>query len=46
MIPPNDKSPFVIRSETPDADIHPFVEYIGKYDCQFIGNKSELQPMC
>ena len=46
MIPPNGKSLFVIRSETPDADIHPFVEYIGKYDCQFIGNKSELQPMC
>ena len=46
MIPPNGKSLFVIRSETPDADIHPSVEYIGKYDCQFIGNKSELQPMC
>ena len=46
MITPNGKSPFVIRSETPDADIHPFVEYIGKYDCQFIGNKSELQHMC
>ena len=46
MIPPNGKSLFVIRSETPDADIHPSVEYIGKYDCQFIGNKSELQHMC
>jgi hypothetical protein len=46
MITPNGKSPFVIRSETPDVDIHPSVEYIGKYDCQFIGNKSELQHMC
>ena len=45
MITPNGKSPFVIRSETPDVDIHPSVEYIGKYDCQFIGNKSELQEL-
>jgi hypothetical protein len=34
-----------IKESSSNVDIHPSVEYIGKYDGRFIGNESELQSI-